>query len=430
MGRALLLVAVAGCSFSPSVGQQPSDDAPTDTVPATCEDQGDHVCDGRSRLECGPDHQWLPEAVVCDFTCVGGACIDASNVPASEVAACDDTAPPLAPTTGSVTLTAPGGQIKLTCSDGCGDGRDEILATKLAGSPGLGWFCLRSLDLPAGVTMGIPTSGGPAEAIAFVVDGAISIAGNIGVDGKPATMGAAGEGAPGAGDGGGPAADNGGTGNLGAGSGGGLGGNVAGGVNNFAAGGGGGGGHGVDGGPGGGGQSPMGTTTTGGAGGPMFDGLSPLIGGGGGGGGGDGSCGGACGWPGGGGGGAIQLSSRASIAISGQLRARGGDGFGLAGNAGGAGGGGAGGTFVLEAPTITLAGTVTVDGGNGGPSGGGNGGAGATGASSPTPGATGNANSEGGAGGGGAGGRVSVRAAAASCGTVSPQAACIPLSLP
>ncbi len=426
------LIASAGCSYAPTrAGQQGTDAPPPDTLPATCENQGDHACDGRTRRTCGPDHQWLPDAEVCGFTCAAGECVDASNVDPADVLACDDTAPRLAPTSGTVTLTAPSGQIKVTCSDGCGDGLDEILATKVSGTPGLGWFCLSSLDLPNGVTMGIPKSGGPAEAIAFVVDGPISIAGTVAVDGTAATMGTAGEGAPGASDGGGPAADSGGAGVTATGSGGGSGGSVAGSANNFAAGGGGGGGFATDGGGGGVGQSPGGLTANGGGGGATFGaGLSPLVGGSGGGGGADGSCGGACGWPGGGGGGAIQLSSRASISITGKMSAHGGNGFGLANNAGGAGGGGAGGAFLFEAPSVTLAGAIVVDGGSGGRSGAGAGGTGASGGNGPTTGASGNANSEGGAGGGGAGGRVIVRAASPSCSMVSPAASCTTAALP
>jgi hypothetical protein len=435
----VLSVALVGCSFDGDLRLDgpPAivDGAQLDGLPGSCQTEGEFACDGRNRLECGPDHQWLPDPVVCDFTCVGGACVDASNVAAPDVATCGPTAPRLAPTAGSVTITAPSGMIRLTCSDGCGDGLDEIPATRIAGSPGLGWFCLRSLDLPAGVSMGIPASGGPAEAIAFVVDGAVTIAGNVGLDGGNATGGGTGEGAPGADDGGGAAADFGGQGNPGPGACGGSGGASTGSTNDYAAGGGGGGGHAQLGGGGGGGRSPGGGTAVGGPGGsPCGEpALEPLRGGGGGGGGGDGSCGTACGWPGGGGGGAIQISSRVSIAIGGTARARGGDGHGVAsggGSQGGAGGGGGGGAILLEAPVISVTGSIVVDGGNGGSSGAGSGGAGASGATGPSSGATADGNSEGGAGGGGAGGRVRIRAAAPTCSIdVSPAAACSTASL-
>lgn len=425
--RLAVLVVTAGCGFNVVAGETPPRvDASIDGVPATCQTAGDHACDGRARLECGPDGEWLPDPEICAFACAAGECAGASNVPTTDVATCDATAPRLAPTSGALTLTAPAGQIKVTCSAGCGDGLTEVTATRIAGAPGLGWFCLRALELPASVKLTIPASGGPAEAIAFVVDGPVTIDGVIDVSGKPATMGAAGEGAPGAGDGGGPAGDNGDPGHPGAGPGGGSGGAVTGGVNDFAAGGGGGGGFATSAAAGGGGRSPNGGTAAGGAGGPAAGGpdLALLIGGGGGGGGGDGSCGAACGWAGGGGGGAIQISSRASISIGGELRARGGDGYGIAGSGGGAGGGGAGGAFLLEAPAIAVNGTIVVDGGDGGAAGGA-GGAGASGANTAAPGATATGNRQGGAGGGGAGGRVRIRAVTPSCGAaVSPAASC------
>lgn len=426
--RLAILLILTGCSYSPQSGSLAGDASDPDSLPVTCTTVGELACDGRARRECGPDLQW-GEPEVCGFTCIAGACVDASNVADADVAGCSAAAPRLAPTTGSVIVTAPNGQTKLVCSDGCDGELMEILATKVAGSPGLGWFCLSSIELPSGVSLGLPTSGGPREAIAFVVNGAVVIDGTINFDGRAATQGAGGKGAPGADDGGGPASDGGGSGLVGRGSGGGQGGLVTGSANNFAAGGGGGGGFETPGGGGGGGQSPMGGTSMGGQGGIGFGDpdLDPLVGGSGGGGGGDGSCGTACGWPGGGGGGALQISSRVSISIGGQIRARGGDGFGFAANpngAGGAGGGGAGGAFLLEAPSISTTGTIVVDGGNGGPSSAGAGGTGASGAAVATAGSTATGTSQGGAGGGGASGRVRIRAAAPSCAAVSPAAAC------
>jgi hypothetical protein len=376
--RLATVLVFAGCSYSPQAGSIGSDaTTEPDGLPATCTNVGEFACDGRARRECGPDLQW-GEPEVCGFTCIAGACIDASNVAAEDVASCSMSAPRLAPTSGSVTVTAPGGQTKLVCSDGCdGASPTEILATKVAGDPGLGWFCLSSISLPSGVVLDLPTSGGPREAIAFVVNGAVVIDGTVDVSGRAATQGAGGEGSPGASDGGGPAPDGGGIGSVGLGNGGGQGGNVTGSTSNFAAGGGGGGGFGTSGG--------------------------------------------------GGGGGALQISSRVSISIGGQLRARGGDGFGFSttpNGAGGAGGGGAGGAFLIEAPGISITGGVVVDGGNGGPSSAGAGGTGATGSASPTTGAIATGNSQGGAGGGGAAGRVRIRAAAPSCAAVSPAVAC------
>jgi hypothetical protein len=66
------------------------------------------------------------------------------------------------------------------------------------------------------------------------------------------------------------------------------------------------------------------------------------------------------------GGGAIQISARASIELtSGTLRVNGGGGKGT-GNHGGGGGGGSGGAILLEAPTITFAGSRLCANGGGG----------------------------------------------------------------
>ncbi len=122
--------------------------------------------------------------------------------------------------------------------------------------------------------------------------------------------------------------------------------------------GGGGGGYGGVGGRGG---RPIGTGATGGASFGM-PAIPMLVGGGGGGGGGDGG-GGAFG---GGGGGALQLASntRIEIATAGGINA-GGCGGKVATQNGSGGGGGAGGAILLEAPTITIAGTLAVNGGGG-----------------------------------------------------------------
>jgi hypothetical protein len=103
---------------------------------------------------------------------------------------------------------------------------------------------------------------------------------------------------------------------------------------------------------------------TGGAGGlPYNSTINTLVGGsgGGGGGGGNGNT-----QPGGGGGGAIQMISNKSITISaGGINAGGCGGFSTTGPDSGAGGG-AGGLILLEAPAITLAGALAVNGGGGG----------------------------------------------------------------
>jgi hypothetical protein len=441
--RALILVVLVGCQFTgrPVDG----DDVPTpdaevpDGLPSICGEPGDTGCDGRIRKHCGPDHQW-DEAMneVCDFTCVAGTCVDASNVGAAAVAACEGIdARPLTPVSGSVTITEPLiNQIKLICSDGCG-GEDEIDAIRIPGTPGtpgVAWFCLSTVDIPAGVPIRVPPSGGPSESIIFVVDGSVAIAGALGFDGFPGNGTMAGEGAPGGDDGAPHTAV---VGLPGGGTCGGSGGARAGGAGDLAAGAGGGGGYATIGGAGGDGRNPNDSfSATGGGGGGVCgtEDLVPLVGGSGGGGGSDGTCGSDCGWPGGGGGGAIQISSRVSIAISGTIRARGGDGYGVdatASGEGGGGGGGAGGAILLEAPAISVSGALVVDGGDGGASLAGAGGAGATALTGPTAGASGDSNSEGGAGGGGSGGRIRIRAGTPTCpATASPVASCTVAVMP
>jgi hypothetical protein len=129
---------------------------------------------------------------------------------------------------------------------------------------------------------------------------------------------------------------------------------------------GGGGAFGRDGGEGGDGTAPSQTTRPGGsrgvAHGPAA--LSPLWGGSGGGG------GGAFNWagPGGGGGGAVQLGAGGRIVIGpqGGIRTGGAGGAISSVNNWGAGsGGGAGGAILLEAPTVTLQGTLAANGGGG-----------------------------------------------------------------
>lgn len=125
--------------------------------------------------------------------------------------------------------------------------------------------------------------------------------------------------------------------------------------------GGGGGGHGGEGGAGG-DELGAGVHAVGGAGGPASSDVDGalLLGGSGGGGGADGASGGR----GGGGGGILQISSDASVTIAsgGVVRAPGAGGY--HGNQGG-GGGGAGGAIFLEAPVLTLDGTVSANGGGG-----------------------------------------------------------------
>jgi hypothetical protein len=438
MSRRLLLVAhrllivglVSGCSFSaPKVTGDGGVDGAPDALPETCT-AGQVACDGRTPLSCGPDNEWVPEQA-CDFTCAMGACVVPSNVPIADVAACAANAPALAPPAdGSVVITASGGA-RVNCTPHCGDAAVTTIAATLvtAPAPGLAMFCFSSIDLAAGVDVTLPTTNGPAQALAFIVDGPVRIGSTINLDGLPGTASTAGEGAPGGFDGVGRTAAAGAQG--GGGLCGGAGGAHIGSVNNWAGGGGGGAGGSVAGRQGGNGRSPNNDQTSPGGNGGVECGsatLIPLVGGAGGGGGGDGSCGGDCGWPSGGGGGALQISSRASIAIAGTIRARGGNGYGVAaapGGNGGGGGGGAGGGILLEAPAVTVGGALIVDGGNGGPSAAGPGGAGASGANGPTMGASFTAAGQGGSGGGAGGGRIRINASGAACpGGASPVAAC------
>ena len=74
----------------------------------------------------------------------------------------------------------------------------------------------------------------------------------------------------------------------------------------------------------------------------------------------------------GGGGGAVQITAGVSIEISGSIFAGGGGGKGGVFNWGssGGGGGGSGGAILLEAPSITMTGTLNANGGGGGGGGG------------------------------------------------------------
>lgn len=128
--------------------------------------------------------------------------------------------------------------------------------------------------------------------------------------------------------------------------------------------------------------------------------IPALVGGGGGGGGGDTQSG-----VGGGGGGAVQLISntRIDVAIGAAINAGGCGGWGPPGTAAtAAGGGGAGGTIVLEAPAISLAGTLAVNGGGGG-GGDQNGTRGGNGSASALPAAGGSSPTTGDVGAGGSG---------------------------
>jgi len=424
-----VVVVVAGCGFSPSANTtgdaHPIDSANDLCAPATTS------CDGRVRRTCGADQHWDPALDhSCDFTCSLGACVVPSNVSITDAATCTSAAPALAPPPGAqVTLTA-AGSTHITCTPDCGAPglvRIDPIATTSAPAPGQSWFCLSKLAIPSGTALSLPSSGGPHEAIIFIVDGAVDIAGLVTFDGGAASGALpGGVGAPGGFDG---ADRSGGAGIDGTGPCGGLGGDHDGSSNHWIGGGGGGGGYASAGAKGGNGRCTNGDHNANGKDGGGICGnpsLIPLVGGSGGGGGGDATTGIEQGWAGGGGGGAIQISSRASISVSGTISARGGTGYGVAGSAGidGGGGGGAGGGILLEAPAFMVAGQLIVDGGSGGVAGSGLGGAGASGTSPPATGLSFAANGQGGSGGGGAGGRIRLGGMVACTSNVSPVSSC------
>lgn len=391
----------------------------------------DTACDGRVRKVCGSDGHWNPTLdTTCDFTCSQGACVKASNISITDVAGCE-AAPALAPASGAtVTISAAGGD-HIDCAPDCGGGVTRIDAVAVAN--GFAWFCVAAIDLPAGVAITLPASGGPSEAIAFVSDGAVNIAGEIAFDGGDATSATpGGRGAPGGFDGSNltSSADSNGQGPCG-----GIGGHHSGSSDHWIGGGGGGGGFATAGAGGGGGKCTNSDhTTTGGGASPASCGtpeLIPLVGGSGGGAGGDATVNVQQGWAGGGGGGALQISSRISIHVTGSIHARGGNGYGQ-NSVDGGGGGGAGGAVLLEAPSLVLSGTLAVGGGIGGSSGAGLGGAGETGTSPAATGATYTQAGQGGSGGGGGAGRIRINAANAQCSAgASPASSCTtgPLAL-
>jgi len=204
----------------------------------------------------------------------------------------------------------------------------------------LGVVVLRNLELLPGATL---TATG-RRALVLLVSKEARIQGTIDVGANGRTPG------PGGGAGGGRRED-------GANPGGGQRGDLDG-ILGGQQGGGGGGGHVGAGGPGG--TDDGGIGGSGGALIPDPDG-EPLVGGGGGGGGADVDDGG----PGGGGGGALQITAgvRVLVRSTGIIRA---PGAGGSRSDEGAGGGGAGGTIHLEAPTVTMNGTLAVNGGGGG----------------------------------------------------------------
>ncbi|HEY4177236.1 MAG TPA: hypothetical protein VGM90_10405 [Kofleriaceae bacterium] len=437
MKFAVAFALLSGCGFNVSGASgdaavsTDTPDAPLDALPTTCT-PNEHACDGRDRLTCGASSTWDPaQTTTCDYTCAQGACVVASNVSTQAVVACSSSAPRLAPAAGSTVTLSQSGGTHIECSPDCGDpGVAQIApAGTVSGTPGLAFFCFSSVSLPSSVTLARAATGGPAAAIAFIVDGDVSIAGEIDFDGGAAIATTTvdrggGLGAPGGFDGAGLSSGGGGAGD---GPCGGKGGHNDGSSSHWVGGGGGGGGALTSGAAGGKGKCQNGDHTA--DGGSVSDAcgtaaLTPLVGGSGGGAGGDGTTNVQQGWPAGGGGGALQISSRTRIVITGALRASGGPGYGNSAFDGG-GGGGAGGALLLEAPSLSLTGALRVDGGNGGKGGAGDGGTGATGTSGPQIGLTYAANGQSGSGGGGAGGRIRLNSVGATCpATASPAASC------
>jgi hypothetical protein len=402
-------------------------EAPDVTPPDTGFDAGPQICSPGARTcvdrtlrTCNATGTAYDPAldVICDFTCSNEACTYASNLDRATYRACDATAEPLNPPA-NATITLLAGSI--SCAPHCGNAGTTTI--NAAGSvaqnplPAITWYCLSSLRIDSNVTFVLGTgASAPTSAVAIFVDGDVEIRSALNLRGGNGGSTAAGAGGPGGGNGGPWNAS---TGSAGGGRCGGQPGERQGAVMDWAPGGGGGGGFGGTGGRGGNGSNPSGNASaTGGDGGSTCGTaeLIPLEGGSGGGSGADGSCGSNCGWAGGGGGGVLQISSRTriDIASTGAIDVSGGTGHGVGGglnSRGGAGGGGSGGGVLLEAPIVTIAGTLTANGGAGGPSGAGTGGTGAILAEKDGGDGRDFSNvAQGGSGGGGGGGRIRINA--------------------
>lgn len=429
-------IPLAGCSFSgdtESMGvdkdAQNADAVPADATlidadPADATNActpNETVCANKTLRTCGSDGLGFDVSLEqdCSFSCTPEGCLLPSNI--FDVACATEVA--LTPPAGA-TVTFGGASPAITCAPHCGDGTTTAIAATATLSPidapDLAVFCLSELSVPADVTIGYL---GTADfAVALSVSSTAEIAGEIDLSGNEEF--------------GGPGGSNGGALSAAAGSSGfglcvGTGGGRAGGSGDSrAAAGGGGGGFTGPGGSGGDGQAlSNGAIATGGnsANGCGSDNLIPLTSGSGGGSGADANCTGSCGWPGGGSGGGLQISAATSITITagGALTASGSDGVGDASQSGG-GGGGSGGAILLEAPTLSILGDITVNGGDGGTAGAGPGGIGANAAQ--TDGTVGTSQTdvgEGGSGGGGGRGIVRLNAQATpTCTNVSPAVAC------
>ncbi|MFT3692160.1 MAG: hypothetical protein QM831_03400 [Kofleriaceae bacterium] len=380
---------------------------------------------------CGTDHHYDGSLdQICDFTCDAGACVAASNLDLADVKMCDSSAPALAPQQGATISFSATPSPHIDCTPNCGDPSvttiPALKSLAVQSTQGVALFCVSSLTIPA--AFAISANGSLSQAVAFVVDGDVTIDGVVSFDGGAATNGTSGgRGSPGGWDGAtrskdsghdgsGPCKGSGGTHNGPA---------VIG--SDWSGGGGGGGGNQTIGGVGGTGDCVDDDhRSSGGTYGAVcgVDSISPLVGGSGGGGGGDATSDVEQGWAGGGGGGALQISARRSITIHGTVSARGGNGYGTATIDGG-GGGGAGGGLLFEAPSVMITGSLNVDGGQGGPSKSGPGGVGATGTQLSASGLNYNAAGQGGSGGGGGGGRIRIVGGNATCvSDVSPTSSC------
>ena len=426
---------LAACGFAPSAAT--SDGGAPDTATGDLCAPTTTSCDGPIVRTCGADHHWDPsQDRACQFTCSEGQCVAASNVPLDDVALCTDASAVLAPAPGATVAVSEAGGTHLDCAPNCGiNGITRIEMTKsYPGAPGLALFCLAKLVLPAAAQVGIPAGGGPKPAIAFVVDGEVTIDGIFSFDGGSAGSGADGGHAGPGGFDGAPKSDD--DGNAGQGPCHGSGGTNSGPTvfgSDWSGGGGGGAGNSTIGGDGGNGSCVDGDHHgRGGTHGELCgtDDLQPLIGGSGGGGGGDATSNGPYGYAGGGGGGALQISGRRTITISGSVSARGGAGYGTNSIDGG-GGGGAGGGLLFEAPRVVMIGSLNVDGGPGGIGGPNPGGLGAAVDTLASSGVSYTANGQGGSGGGGGGGRIRIVGGNATCvGGVSPVTSCTIGALP
>ena len=324
--------AIAACRFAPIPGVAPSDggigtdaaDAHPDAIAdaAMCTTVGSAECIGDTLRTCTVQGQ-LPTDKSCAWGCLGSTPHCGAILPSGGAVQSSDVSPS---GVGPVTLNA----VTVNTDTGTISGVTTGFVYRATSSVGIFRFGSLTITNPITVTGG--------RALAFVADGVIDVQAVIDVRGTCLTQSAG----PGGFAGGGKNTSA-------AGSGGGQGTNS--GNNHEGDAGGGNGGTG-----GSGGNLP----TTGG---PAFDSLGALVGGGGGGGGAGGNGGG-----GGGGGGAIQLVSNAMIMFDGIAGISAGGCGGLAGMAAGdgGGGGGAGGTILLEAPTISVLGTLAVNGGGGG----------------------------------------------------------------